>query len=53
MVTGEYGTKTHLGWNEYNVEVFDAVYPLEWISIEYQLNYEHAITTGCIWVQQE
>ena len=36
-----------LGWNEYNVEVLDAIYPLEWISTEYQLNYEDAITTGC------
>ena len=52
-VTDEYGNKTRLGWNEYNVEVLDAVHPLEWISVEYQLNYEHAITTGYIWVQQE
>ena len=29
MVTDEYGNKTHLGWNEYNVEVLDAECTLE------------------------
>ena len=50
MVRDKYGKKTGLGWNEYNVEVLDAIHPLEWINIEYQLNYEHATA---IWVQQE
>ena len=25
MVTDKYGSKMHLGWNEYSLEVFDAV----------------------------
>ena len=43
MVTDEHDNKTRLGRNEYNVAVLYAVHPLEWINIDYQLNYEHAV----------
>ena len=33
MVTDKYGNKMCLSWNEYNLEVIDAVYHLEQMSI--------------------
>ena len=50
MVTDKYGNKMFLGWNEYSVEVFDTVQPLE-LNINYKLKwmcYYYTRATGLI-----
>ena len=44
MVMDKYGNTTCLGPNKYSLEVLMLYSLLEWININYQLNYERATT---------